>query len=395
MAFSLRARAWRFILLMGFVSLFADMAYEGARGLAGPFLYSLGASAAVVGMVSGLGELVGYALRVVFGAWSQRTGRHWFFALVGYAVNLCAVPLLALATTWPVAAALLVCERLGKAVRSPSKDKLLSHAAAAVGHGKGFGFHEAMDQTGAVAGPLLGALGLAWWGYRGAFGVLVFPVLAALSVLAVGRFVFPKPEQLEIAATDKNAPDGKLPRVFWIYLAAAALLAFGYADFPLIAYHWRKASLLGAAQVPLAYAAAMGVDAVAALLFGIWFDRVGLKLLPLSALLAGAAVPLVFSTRLLFCGIGIVLWGLALGAQESTLKAGIAKQIPAGQRAGAYGIFHAAFGVAWFLGSAAMGWLYDWKRGAVVALAVTAQAAAALVFFWAGKAAATRFPAPA
>ncbi len=375
------AGAWRFIFVMGFVSLFADMTYEGARGLAGPFLLSLGASATAVGFISGLGELVGYGLRLLFGLISQRTGRYWLFTLLGYGVNLLAVPLLALAGSWPVAAILLICERLGKSIRAPSKDTLLSHAAAAVGHGKGFGFHEAMDQIGAVSGPLLGAAGLVYFGgYRGAFGILAFPAAAALCVLIAGRIFFPDPSRFEMTVESEPPRDGKLPRTFWIYVAGAALLAFGYADFPLIAFHLRKTGILTDAQAPIAYAVAMGVDAVAALGFGLLFDRVGLKSLPLAAVMGGVAMPLCFSQRPALCWVGVVFWGAALGAQESSLKAGIARLVSKERRAGAYGIFHATFGVAWFLGSAAMGWLYDWNRSGIVVLAIGAQVLAAGAF---------------
>ena len=370
---------------MGLVSLFSDMTYEGARGMAGPFLFSLGASATAVGLISGLGELIGYGLRMLFGFWSQKTGRYWLFTMLGYGMNLIAVPLLALAGSWPVAAGLLMCERLGKSIRAPSKDVLLSHAASAVGHGKGFGFHEAMDQIGAVSGPLLGALGLFWFGgYGGAFAILAFPAALALVVLTTARFLFPNPSRFEAEPTVARSTDGKFPPSFRIYVAAAALLAFGYADFPLVAYHFRKIGILTDTQIPLAYAAAMGVDAVAALAFGFLFDRMGLKSLPFAAITAGVAVPLAFSSTPSLCWAGIILWGIALGAQESSLKAGIARLVSKERRAGAYGTFHAAFGIAWFGGSAAMGWMYDRDVRGVMALAIGAQVAAAGVFLWAG-----------
>ncbi len=373
--------AWRFIFMLGFVSLFADMTYEGARGLSGPFLFSLGASATAVGFISGLGELVGYGLHYLFGALIQKSGKFWLFSIVGYTINLLSIPMLAFAATWPVAAVLLICERLGKSIRAPSKDTLLSHAASAVGHGKGFGFHEAMDQIGAVSGPLIGAAGLVYYGgYRGAFGLLAIPASLALLVLLGARFIFPNPARFEPEANALPSPTGKYPQQFWIYLVGAALLALGYADFPLVAYHMRKMGILTEVQAPIAYGVAMGVDAVAAVFFGMLFDRQGLKSLPWAAVMAGLAIPFAFSNSAIPCWIGIVLWGMALGAQESSLKAGIAKMISKDRRAMAYGTFHAAFGLSWFLGSVTMGWLYDWNKIGVLVLAMSAQVFSALAF---------------
>ncbi len=376
---------WRFIFLIGLVSLFADITYEGGRGLSGPFLFSLGASATAVGFVSGLGEMVGYGLRLVFGILSQRTGRYWGFTIGGFALNLAAVPLLALAGSWPAASALLVGERLGKSIRSPAKDTLLSHAASAVGYGKGFGFQKAMDQLGAVLGPLICAFTLMAWGYHLAFGVLIIPAVLAMAILFAARSVFPNPERFEPDSNPIESRGGKFPRAYWIYLVGAGFLALGYADFPLLAYHFKKTGFLTDAQIPMSYAVAMGVDAIAALAFGFLFDRVGLKSLPLAAVMAGVGTPLAFSKNPAACWIGILLWAATLGAQDSSLKAGIARLVPKERRAAAYGIFQAAFGVFWFAGSAAMGWLYDHDLKGIIGLALAAQAISALAFILASR----------
>ena len=121
------------------VSLLADITYEGARSITGPYLAILGANAAVVGFVAGFGELVGYGLRLVSGYLADRTGKYWTITIVGYAINLLAVPLLALADQWWLAALLIIIERMGKGMRVPSRDAMLSHA----GHrmGMGWAFH--------------------------------------------------------------------------------------------------------------------------------------------------------------------------------------------------------------------------------------------------------------
>ena len=375
-----RRRAIRFIAFLGLVSLLADMTYEGARSITGPFLGMLGASAAAVGIVAGAGELIGYGLRLVSGYVSDRTRRYWLITLAGYAVNLLAVPALALAGRWEVAAALMIAERAGKAVRVPARDAMLSHATSGVGHGWGFGLHEALDQVGAVAGPLLVA-GIFYIdeGFRTAFSLLLIPALLALAVLLVARRQYPHPKDLEIPGVELGKQG--IPRAFRPFLVGAAFLAAGYADFPLIAYHLSSIELVPGTTIPLLYALAMGVDAIAALAFGRLFDRLGPAVLAASALLAAFFAPLVFlGNRALVTG-GMVLWGIGMGAQESVMRAALAAMIPPGRRATAFGLFNAAFGLFWFLGSAILGVLYDLSVAAVVGFSVSMEILAAIVLF--------------
>lgn len=388
-----RGRAFRLILLFGVVSLFADLTYEGARSIAGPFLGLLGAGAVAVAAVAGAGELLGYGVRLLSGRWVDRTRHYWGFALAGYAVNLLAVPALALAGRWEVAAGLLLLERIGKGIRSPAKDTLLSIPAAEVGTGWGFGVHEAMDQIGAVAGPLLVAAILASSGsHRTAFGSLLLPALAALAVLA---FLWRR--NAELAARGREAPaEGRpageaaadfpppgpsaLPRAFWVYLAGACLLAAGLADFPLAAYHFQRTGLFSEARIPLTYALAMGVDAVAALALGKLFDRAGGRTLALAALLTAGSAPLVFLGGPGLALLGLGLWGIGMAAQESVMRAAVAELVPPALRGTGFGLFGAAFGVCWLAGSLAMGLLYEGSRPWLAGLAAGLQLASVPFF---------------
>ena len=251
-----RRNALRFIVLLGIVSLFADMTYESARSITGPYLALLGASATVVGFVSGFGELAGYALRLVSGYVSDRTGRYWPVTIFGYVLNLFAVPALALTGRWELAVLLIIAERMGKAIRSPARDAMLSHASSQTGLGWGFGLHEAMDQAGAITGPLILSAILAHdYGYREAFGILVVPALLSISVLLAARYLFPRPRDLDLAPEALEAKG--LPPVFWVYMVAIAFIAAGYADYALIAFHFDKSGLVPAAWIPLLYAIAM------------------------------------------------------------------------------------------------------------------------------------------
>lgn len=364
--------ALRFVILLGLVSLLSDVTYEGARSITGPFLAALGATGTAVGVVAGFGELVGYGLRLVSGVISDRTGRYWAITLTGYAVNLLAVPALALAGRWEHAAALMIVERMGKAIRTPARDAMLSHATAEVGRGWGFGLHEAMDQIGAVAGPLIVAAVLqARRDYRAAFLVLLAPALLALSMLMVARYLYPRPQELE--APPHRLQAAGFPRAYWLYLAGVALVAAGYVDFPLIAYHFQKSGVVLGTWIPLFYAGAMGVDAVAALVFGRLYDRLGVSTLALVALISPWFAPLAFLGGFWLALAGMVLWGVGIGAQESIMRAAIAGMVPADRRGSAYGLFNAGYGLSWFLGSALMGVLYDLSLPSLIAFSLATQ----------------------
>ena len=379
-----KAAAWRFIILVGVVSLCSDMTYEGARSISGPFLGSLQASAAVVGVVAGLGEFIGYSLRLVSGYLTDRLGKYWPITFTGYCLNLFAVPLLALVGSWEAAAVLLVVERIGKAIRTPARDAMLSHAATEVGRGWGFGFHEAMDQLGAVSGPLIVAAVLYFRGsYREGFAVLLLPAILALVVIAAAARLYPQPQQLEVSAPKLETAG--LRRPYWLYVAAVGLVGAGYADFPLIAYHFGKAAVAPVTWIPIFYAVAMAVDAVAALLLGRLFDRLGMPVILAAVMLSAFFAPLVFLGGFHLALAGMVLWGIGMGALESIIKAALAEMVPRGRRATGYGIFNAGFGLFWFLGSALMGWLYELSLASLIAFSVIIQLLAIPIFFWVSR----------
>ncbi len=368
-----------FVVLLGLVSLCADMTYEGARSITGPFLGTLGASGAVVGFVSGLGELAGYALRMVSGYLSDRTRRYWLLTFTGYTVNLLAVPLLALAGHWLLASTLIVVERLGKAIRTPARDAMLSHATRQMGHGWGFGLHEAMDQIGAVLGPLIVFAVLSYRNdYRLGFAVLLVPALLALVTLGIARIQFPHPQELESRAVPLQTRG--FSQTYWLYLGAVGLVAVGYADFPLMAYHFGKAGVVDSSHIALFYALAMGVDAIGALVLGRLFDRIGFYTLILATVISAGFAPLAFLGEFFGAVSGAILWGIGMSAQESVMRAAVAQLVPSERRGTGFGVFHTGYGLAWFIGSALMGWLYDRSVLALVTFSVLAQVAAMVVF---------------
>lgn len=366
--------ALRFIILLGFVSLFSDMVYEGARSVTGPYFALLGASGAIVGFVAGFGELAGNVLRVLSGYWIDKTKQYWPVTFIGYAC-LFAIPMLMFAHTWLVASILIILERIGKAIRTPARDAMLSYATQKIGRGFGFGIHQLFDQIGGMIGPLIMALVLfSKQHYTVGFSILFIPAICSLVVLALGQKNYPHPQHLEID-TDGIKKDG-IPRVFWIYFTAAALMAAGYADFPLIAFHFEKATLIPPVWIPVFYMAAMGMSALSALFFGWIYDKKGglslMIAIPFSALFA----PCVFYDGFNMALIGIILWGIGMGAQRSLLKAVIGDMISKKSRGAAYGIFNAGYGIAWFLGSWLMGVLYDTSIHSIILFSMITEFAA-------------------
>ncbi|HEY8697724.1 MAG TPA: MFS transporter [Rhizomicrobium sp.] len=374
-----------FIVAFGVVSLFADAAYEGMRGITGPYLALLGASGTAVGIISGAGELFGYVLRLGSGRLAEKTGAYWAIALIGYVVQMAAVPLMALAGLWWMAAGLIILERTGKAIRNPAANFMMSRAGSQIGQGWAFGLHEALDQTGALAGPLITALVLAHHGqYAHAFLWLGIPAALTLISVAALALRFPYAGEVSRAAEDKHGGGG-LSRAYWLYAASAALVAFGFADWPLIAYHFAQARIVSAATVPILYAVAMAASGAGALALGRLFDSRGFIALLPGILVAALAAPLVFLGGATAAIAGAVAWGLAIGVENSVLTAGVAHLVPETSRARAYGIFSAIFGIAWFAGSSLLGALYDVSLGALVAVSIAAELAALVPFLMATR----------
>lgn len=403
---------WRTVFAFGLVSLAADMVYEGMRAMAGPLLGSLGASALTVGLITGAGEAAALVLRLVTGPWADRSRRHWRLTVVGYAMTAVSVPLLAVTpfvggAGLTLAATLILVERTGKAVRSPSKSALLARMATTTGRGKGFGVHKALDQVGAFSGPLLlagmAALTGALWP-----GFLVLAIPGALSLLLLAQLrrrapMITQPDQNDPTSLPstrggaltslRNAVVGSdLPRAFHVFSLAAALMTAGLMTFGVISFRLVEDRLVVPAVVPLVYAGAMAVEAVAALGTGSLFDRWGGRVLlgvpPLVAL-----VPLcVFADDLWLVFVGMAVWGVATGVQDSTVKAYVADLVPSSRRATAYGVFAAVQGLGAIAGGALAGGLVEADLAALILTIAALQFVALALLLAASRMAPTRTP---
>ena len=394
-----------FIILFGIVSLFSDMTHEGATSIRGVYLSLLGASAGTIGFISGFGELIGYCLRYVFGRLTDKTKKYWQITIIGYVLDIIAVPALALVgkSGWIMACMLLVIQRIGKAIKKPAKDTILSFAASQEGVGISFGIHELLDQIGAFLGPVLLYLvmlfkteGTTLQIYSACFAFLAIPGAITIILLFVTKHKFPNPEHFE--PEPKEYLPFKMKKEFLLYISGISLFAFGFIDYSIIIMHISRtfagiasglaetSSIISSGTLPLLYAGAMLVDAVAALFFGYMYDKKGVKALVLSTIISAPFAIFVFSFNSIpMVLLGIGLWGIGMGAQESILKAAVTSMVPKASRATGYGIFEFSFGVFWFLGSWLLGVLYDISIPAMTAVSVTTQLAAIPLYIYSAK----------
>jgi MFS family permease len=382
--------AFRFVLVMGIVNLFADMTYEGGGSIDGPFLGSVGASAAAIAIIAGVGEFLGYALRIVSGYVADRTNQHWVITFVGYAINLLAVPALVFAGSWVAAGVLVLTERIGRAIRKPTVEAMLSYTTGKHGKGWVYAVNTALDETGATLGPLVIALVLALGGgYRTGFATLLIPAVLALAALTVARVTFPLPARLERTPTTRAT--GFAPS-YWLFMLGGACFAAGLMSFELVTFHLSRTHAVAAPWIPVLLALSTGFGVIASLVLGRFYDRVGLPVLLAAVAASALFAPLAFAGNLAALVIAMLLWGIGYATQDTLLKAVVAGLLPEGKRSLAFGLFYAGYGVGWLVGSVTTGLLYDRSRFAMIAFCVAAQLVALPIFVVAGRRSPRRAP---
>lgn len=359
-----------FIILMGLVSLFSDMTHEGANSILGDFLSLSGATPAAIGFLSGFGMLIGYGLRLLFGYIADKTKKYWLLTIIGYIADLIFIPLLFFvpANGWLLAAFFVTGEKIGKAIKKPAKDTLISFASKNVGSGKGFALGELIDQLGAFLGPVLVfSFGLLvpifdqFDKYRYLFLLLGIPALVCFVILFSAKVKYPAPELMETPMPNYlNGNKKQITKTFVFFLIAIGFFAFAFVDYSLILIRVSGLSLFDPKYLPLLYGFAMIIDALSAFVFGIIYDKIGIKSMMIATFLCAFAPLFVFtSTNLGIILTGVGLWGLGMGAIESVLKAIVADLSTKNKRSLAFGVFDVVFGVTWFLGSWGLGYLYQ------------------------------------
>lgn len=384
--------AFRFVLILGIVNLFGDTTYEGGASINGPFLGTLGASAAAISIIAGLGEFFGYSLRAVAGYIADKTGRYWLVTFIGYTINLFAVPAMALAGNWQVAGALILAERVGRAIRKPTVEAMLSYSTGKHGKGWVYGVNTAMDETGATLGPLLIALVLFLKGgqsYRAGYSVLVVSALLALVALTAARVTYPVPSNLE-KDSEKTAPETRFTNSYWLYMTAGACFAAGLMSFELISYHLSSSGIVTPHWIPIFLALSTGVGVIASLVLGRLYDRAGIWVVVAGVCLTAIFPPLVFLGGFWVALIGLLFWGIGYATQDTLLKAVIASVLPEGKRNLAFGLFYLGYGGGWLVGSVTTGLLYERSRPLLIAFAIAVQLGSLPVFWFADRATITR-----
>lgn len=353
-------QAYTFILFLGLVSLFGDITYEGARSVAGPYLALLGAGSFAIGLIGGIGECLGYGLRLVSGFVADSTKAYWAMVIVGYGL-LFGIPLIAIADTWWLAGIFLILERAGKGIRAPARDAILSHATQKIGRGFGFGLHEAIDQVGAIIGPLIFSVTAFTKGnYRDGFLILFIPVVLCMTFLLLAKSKISTPELLEITKDEpqKKYTD-KLDFSFWVYAVFCFLTVAGLINFHIISFHFKIKGVITDVHIPLIYAVAMGIDALAGLLFGKLYDKKSFNSLKSIPIISLPICFLALTSNPYLAILSMILWGAVMGIHETIMRAAIADVTPKNKRGSAYGIFNTIYGIAFFTGSSITGWLYE------------------------------------
>ena len=375
--------AFSFVLIMGLVNLFGDVAYEGGASINGPFMASLGAGAAIISITAGAGEFLGYALRLPAGYIADKTGRYWTITFIGYVINLFAVPAMALAGNWQVAALLVLAERAGRALRKPTVEAMLSYTTNELGRGWVYGVNTALDEIGATIGPLVIALVLLLHGnYRTGYALLAISALLALASLIAARVTFPLPARLE---QGHSATARGFQRAYWMAMLAGAFFAAGLMSFELISYHLAANKIIEGPWIPVLLALATAFGVIASLVLGKLYDGYGMPVLLIAVLLSALFSPLVFFGGPAAVVAGMLLWGIGYATQDTLLKAVIAGLLPEGKRNTAFGLFYAGYGGGWLLGSIVTGLLYDQSRLGLVVFAAAAQLASLPLFLLAER----------
>lgn len=355
----------RFILLMGFISFFADLVYESARGVMGPYLGHLGANAFAIGMVFGVGEFLGYALRVVAGVLVDRTRKYWSFIFIGYGL-VASIPLLAFSDYWVLAGTLIVMERIGKALRTPARDTIISIYSGGIGSGKAFGVHETVDQAGAIVGSLIFyvilALGL---GYKTGFAILTIPFLLLIASLIIAKLFSSRihiQKQVEEGVFHKGKKNWKI----YFYLLFVLLTSLGFIGFPLISFHAVKVKALSEEFIPLFYSIAMLVDALIAIPVGIVYDRFGYRIIVILPILIMLIALLSFSNVLILIILGVLVWGITMSFYETVVRAYIGDNVDIRERGTFYGLFNTVVGIGLGIGNSVIGYIYETASALVV-----------------------------
>jgi len=348
--------AYLTLILFGIISLFGDIVYEGVRSISGPFLASLGATSLIIGFFSGLGEFLTQSLRLLFGYISDKKRIYWILAIIGYSL-ICFLPLCGISKSWQIAVFFLLLERVGKAIRTPSRDTLISFVGKSIGVGKSFGIHEVFDQIGAAVGPLIFFFSLKKFrNYSVGFNLMWFPVFFLIFTLIVLKKIY-KYYDKEGGKREIQTYNS-FKKIFIFYILFVLFSTAGLINFPLISYHIKKTGITDESHIPILYLLAMGIDGLTAFFIGSLYDKIKFKILVIVPLLSIFLSFLIFSNSLILIILTILFYGIIIACHETVLRAAIADLISSSKRGSAYGIFNTIYGLGFLFGGWIIGFLY-------------------------------------
>jgi MFS family permease len=376
MKLSLSKKMFKVFIFLSLVSLFADMTYEGGRSIFGSYAKILGASALLASLAMA-GELLGYVSRFISGIIATRLKSskvYWGLTISGYAINLIAIPLLAFSGNCLIAILLILLERIGKGLRSPVRDVILAEVTEKIGRGKAFGLHETLDQIGAILGPLIVTISLFLTNsnYQITFLILAIPAFLALFFLFSAYFEYPNVKAAE-KTFNKNLRSKDKMKVFWIYSIAMSLVALGFISWINFSYILKTSDVFPDYYIATFYLIAMLADGLLALPIGLMYDKFGLVSLLFAPIASILIIPLLFTQNFISVAIASVLWGIVMAIYESNARAAIADILPENKRAFGYGVFGLGFGVAWTVGSAIYGYLYEVSQSSMIYFAISTE----------------------
>ena len=357
------------IIIIGIASFFADFTYESANSMFPQFFTHIGGSAFILGIVLGVSQFVGYAFRLVSGRLVDKTKAYWSVIFIGYAINLFAVPLLALSGNYFMAAILIFMEYFGKGIRVPPRDYVVSVAASSGKMGRAFAIQEGLDQAGAVAGPLSVAVILLYSveSYRVAFALLGIPAVITLAVLVNAYLYYNKAKIKPINTYDQEFLSS---RQFLTYSSAIAVSAAGLYPLAFVQVY----SYLSISQylVPIIFAVAMAGEGIFGVIFGLLYDKVGRNLVFL-----GLVIPLFIPFLLLRDELGLFLvaglfYGAATGIQDTSMRAVVGSMIQVENRVYSFGIFNAFYGFGLLVSDVVVGYLFH-SIHVIIAYVITVQ----------------------
>ena len=366
---NIKKKALLFILLISISSLFCDMTHAGAKSIYGVYLNFIGASAATIGFVSGMAQLVANSLGLLTGYIASKKKNYWTMVIVGYLFCLVFIPALALTSEngWIVASCLIICERIGRAFWQPSRNTLISYTTSLLGTGKTFSILSFFNKIGACLGPLILFFILLGRSksdllntYHLCFLVLLIPAIIAICFVLLAKSKFHHPENFEQEKSATSTPAVKSHVSFILFCIGISLFGLGFFDFPLITLRLSKIPALHLADLPLLFSGAMLVSAFSSLLFGKLFDKIKLKALVISTALSCLFPFFLFlSSNVWLLFIGIIVWGIGIASLETILKSVVTQLVAKENRSKYFGLASLFFGLFLFIGSWLCGIFYD------------------------------------